>query len=370
MDLERSSRVGFLSFVAVTAALSSLAGRPASADVRSDATRIQYLLDKKHCSSSSNCRNPTGKQVDHIVPLWAGGADHPSNMQLLSDDDHQRKTASERQIQTQMLTAVRAGQEPVLRAPTEGYWSGGKWAGTLVRAFDDGRVLVRLDISRQFGDIEAGRVAVLVAVPLAGLTEAPSDMRNGVQKFMRRHVNQQLLVSPQGSLDLALVPARLARAPFGGAGNFPSAIVNLRSEPAEAKSINVQIAAEGLARVAGTAAKDLGKRTARELMAAQTLAKKAGRNAWAAEAAAALARENSDREERKRKKERSSNSGWASDDSSESGGGGGQGGGSGRVQVRGYSRSDGTYVAPHSRSAPSGHSGNSGSFGLGGGRRR
>ncbi|WP_458400075.1 HNH endonuclease signature motif containing protein [Mailhella sp.] len=37
-------------------------------------------------------RVPPGFQVDHIVPLCAGGPDHPDNMQLLSIEDHKEKT--------------------------------------------------------------------------------------------------------------------------------------------------------------------------------------------------------------------------------------------------------------------------------------
>jgi 5-methylcytosine-specific restriction endonuclease McrA len=39
---------------------------------------------------------PQGYQVDHIVPLSKGGADQPSNMQLLPTEIHKNKTASER----------------------------------------------------------------------------------------------------------------------------------------------------------------------------------------------------------------------------------------------------------------------------------
>lgn len=37
-------------------------------------------------------RTPPGYQVDHIIPLCAGGADTPENMQLLTVEEHQRKT--------------------------------------------------------------------------------------------------------------------------------------------------------------------------------------------------------------------------------------------------------------------------------------
>ncbi|MEH3087706.1 MAG: HNH endonuclease signature motif containing protein [Xylophilus ampelinus] len=36
-----------------------------------------------------------GEEVDHIVPLWAGGADDESNYQTLCRTDHAAKTARE-----------------------------------------------------------------------------------------------------------------------------------------------------------------------------------------------------------------------------------------------------------------------------------
>ncbi len=41
-----------------------------------------------------------GYEVDHIVPLCAGGADSPSNMQWLSTGRHKVKTKSERKTCT------------------------------------------------------------------------------------------------------------------------------------------------------------------------------------------------------------------------------------------------------------------------------
>ncbi|KUO66735.1 MAG: hypothetical protein APF83_11260 [Lutibacter sp. BRH_c52] len=39
---------------------------------------------------------PEGYEIDHIKPLSEGGTDDPSNMQLLTVEQHQRKTAEER----------------------------------------------------------------------------------------------------------------------------------------------------------------------------------------------------------------------------------------------------------------------------------
>jgi HNH endonuclease/PBCV-specific basic adaptor protein len=39
---------------------------------------------------------PKGYEIDHIIPLSEGGTDDPSNMQLLTIEQHKRKTALER----------------------------------------------------------------------------------------------------------------------------------------------------------------------------------------------------------------------------------------------------------------------------------
>ena len=38
---------------------------------------------------------PKGKEVDHIKPLKDGGRDTPSNLQLLTEKQHEEKTARE-----------------------------------------------------------------------------------------------------------------------------------------------------------------------------------------------------------------------------------------------------------------------------------
>lgn len=43
------------------------------------------------------CRVPAGMRVDHLVPLACGGADIPSNMQLLTEAEWKAKTGWERQ---------------------------------------------------------------------------------------------------------------------------------------------------------------------------------------------------------------------------------------------------------------------------------
>lgn len=39
---------------------------------------------------------PYGYEIDHIIPLSEGGTDDPSNMQLLTIEEHKKKTANER----------------------------------------------------------------------------------------------------------------------------------------------------------------------------------------------------------------------------------------------------------------------------------
>ena len=41
------------------------------------------------------CRIRVGIEVDHVLPLWAGGLDEASNLQNLCVDCHKKKTASE-----------------------------------------------------------------------------------------------------------------------------------------------------------------------------------------------------------------------------------------------------------------------------------
>jgi hypothetical protein len=51
---------------------------------------------KKFLKSKGYNKIPNGYEIDHIIPLSEGGADVPSNMQLISKEDHKQKTARER----------------------------------------------------------------------------------------------------------------------------------------------------------------------------------------------------------------------------------------------------------------------------------
>jgi hypothetical protein len=59
---------------------------------RSSSARQEFLKMRGYLDT------PFGYEVDHIVPLHWGGADDPSNMQLLTKEAHARKTAIERHI--------------------------------------------------------------------------------------------------------------------------------------------------------------------------------------------------------------------------------------------------------------------------------
>ena len=51
---------------------------------------------KEFLKSKGYNKVPQGYQVDHINPLYKGGSDTPSNMQLIPTGMHKEKTASER----------------------------------------------------------------------------------------------------------------------------------------------------------------------------------------------------------------------------------------------------------------------------------
>lgn len=58
--------------------------------LRSRAARSRFL------KGLGLARAPSGYEVDHIEPLYAGGKDHESNMQLLSSELHREKTKQDR----------------------------------------------------------------------------------------------------------------------------------------------------------------------------------------------------------------------------------------------------------------------------------
>ncbi len=370
MQWHWSVRFGPKLALALASCAASIVATCALADARSDATRINYLIMKGYCSSSSTCQNPRGKEVDHIVPLWAGGADDPVNMQLISREAHLAKTQAEQAVRNQMIAAIRGGGTPRLQSPDGNLWAKGAWAGVLLRPLDDGRMLVRLDLTRQLGEGGEQRVPLVVAVPLAGLERAGDGVRADLRRAVRAAVGQPVLLTARTATNLQLTATALARAGLGGQDNFPAAVVTMRNATADTSTLNVRLAAAGVMAVDDSSSEDLPRKLRKELKSAQNQARKNGLALWAAEAAAKAAekarREAEARERREARANRYSNSyeGGAGDEGEYSRG-------SGEVRVRGYYRGNGTYVAPYSRSAPSSGLGGGGGFsGFGGGRRR
>lgn len=65
---------------------------------RSQSKRAAFLRDNP-CPSTGQPRGSCpGYIVDHIIPLCAGGLDHPSNMQWQTVDDAKAKDREERRI--------------------------------------------------------------------------------------------------------------------------------------------------------------------------------------------------------------------------------------------------------------------------------
>lgn len=90
MGLKLASRqpVGLLAAALCMALLHLVA----EASQRSKAARSEFTRHNA-CPSTGRHRGPCpGFDVDHIVPLCAGGADHPSNMQWIGREDHKLKT--------------------------------------------------------------------------------------------------------------------------------------------------------------------------------------------------------------------------------------------------------------------------------------
>lgn len=63
--------------------------------------RVQVLTEAKGLCQCSDCRS-TGAvrlatEVDHIVPLWAGGSNAAANLQAISSECHRAKSEREAQ---------------------------------------------------------------------------------------------------------------------------------------------------------------------------------------------------------------------------------------------------------------------------------
>jgi hypothetical protein len=69
---------------------------PGTADARSKA-QVNHFRASHPCPATGRARGPCpGYVVDHVKPLCAGGADHPSNMQWQTVKDAKIKDRAER----------------------------------------------------------------------------------------------------------------------------------------------------------------------------------------------------------------------------------------------------------------------------------
>ena len=76
-------------FALCAALLCGLALTPPGTCARPERSRAQV---KAFLRQQGLTRIPLGYEVDHIVPLCAGGKDRPENMQLLTREQHREKT--------------------------------------------------------------------------------------------------------------------------------------------------------------------------------------------------------------------------------------------------------------------------------------
>ena len=83
----RQLTIGLLLAVASIAAIS-----------RSSAERAKFIRHSPCPSTGLHRGSCPGWEVDHIVPLCAGGADRTSNMQWLTVSDHRKKTTIDRRV--------------------------------------------------------------------------------------------------------------------------------------------------------------------------------------------------------------------------------------------------------------------------------
>lgn len=66
-----------------------------SAELRSSSTRAAFVKANPCPTTGASRGACPGWQVDHIVPLKCGGADHADNMQWLTVEAHKAKTGAE-----------------------------------------------------------------------------------------------------------------------------------------------------------------------------------------------------------------------------------------------------------------------------------
>jgi hypothetical protein len=82
----------------LAALLASILSSPCDATQRSASARAAFAREYP-CPATGRSRGPCpGYVVDHVVPLCAGGADHPSNMQWQTAGDARAKDVDERRL--------------------------------------------------------------------------------------------------------------------------------------------------------------------------------------------------------------------------------------------------------------------------------
>lgn len=71
----------------------SFAAMSVAAQINRDRAQVRAFRAENPCPATSRTRGACpGWEIDHAVPLCAGGADHPSNLQWLRKEDHRFKT--------------------------------------------------------------------------------------------------------------------------------------------------------------------------------------------------------------------------------------------------------------------------------------
>lgn len=77
----------------VVAIVAATAPSSAEAKIPRDRAQVRAFRAEHPCPSTGRTRGACpGWHVDHVTALCAGGADHPSNMQWITREDHRLKT--------------------------------------------------------------------------------------------------------------------------------------------------------------------------------------------------------------------------------------------------------------------------------------
>lgn len=90
---------------AAVVAAAALAALPATAVERRGAERAAFVREHPCPSTGMSKGRCPGYVVDHVVPLCAGGADSPANMQWQTVQESRRKDVDEHRICREMRKA-------------------------------------------------------------------------------------------------------------------------------------------------------------------------------------------------------------------------------------------------------------------------